>query len=110
VLPERRRQRAYISSILAKNEMLRDDRYNRKLFYRLKQGHYVFNPHLALKVEGEWVNVYDLLHIDKLTYIPTKKEHADKLEYFEGYLRTFRMQLAQRLQRLRERTASGAQD
>ena len=25
---------------------------------------YVFNPDLALKVEGEWINIYDLLVID----------------------------------------------
>jgi hypothetical protein len=70
VLPVRRKQRAYISSILSKNEMYRADRYNRKLFYRLRQGHYVFNPSLMLRVEGEWVNIYSLLKLDKLTYRP----------------------------------------
>jgi hypothetical protein len=38
------------------------------LFYRLRQGHYVFNPSLMLRVEGEWVNIYQLLPLDKLTY------------------------------------------
>lgn len=65
ILPERRKQRAYLSSILAKNEINKDDRYNRKLFYRVIRGTYVFNPGLALKVEGEWINIYDLLAIDK---------------------------------------------
>ena len=36
LVPARRKQRAYISSILAKNEVHRDDPYNRKLFRRLK--------------------------------------------------------------------------
>lgn len=70
VLSPQRKQRAYISSIFSKNEMYRDDRYNRKLFYRVRQGHYLFNPSLMLKVEGEWVNIYDLLDLDKLAYHP----------------------------------------
>ncbi len=71
VLPDRRKKQAYISSILSKNEMNRDDRYNRKLFKRIKVGHYVFNPALALKVEGEWVNIYDICQVDKLHYHDT---------------------------------------
>ncbi len=39
VLPERRKKRAYISSILSKNEVNRVGPYNRKLFRRLKQSH-----------------------------------------------------------------------
>lgn len=65
VLPERRKQRAYLSSILSKNEINKDDRYNRKLFYRVMRGTYVFNPGMALKVEEEWINIYDLLAIEK---------------------------------------------
>ena len=56
----------------SKNEMYRAERYNRKLFYRVRQGHYLFNPTLMLRVEGEWVNIYDLLHLDKLAYQPAK--------------------------------------
>lgn len=65
ILPERRKQRTYLSSILSKNEINKDDKYNRKLFYRVMRGIYVFNPCLAIKVEGEWSNIYDLLAIDK---------------------------------------------
>ncbi|MCW5619022.1 MAG: hypothetical protein KIS65_07420 [Nitrosomonas sp.] len=65
ILPERRKQRAYLSSILSKNEINKDDKYNRKLFYRVMRGIYVFNPGLVLKVESNWINIYDLLAIDK---------------------------------------------
>ena len=61
VVPQRRKQRAYLSSILSKNEVSRDDKYNRKLFYRIKRGHYIINPKLSIRVAGEWRNVYDLL-------------------------------------------------
>jgi hypothetical protein len=68
VLPERRKQRAYLSSVLAKNEIDKDDRHNRQLFLRIKRGAYLFNPNLALKIGEEWVNIYDLLLLDKLAH------------------------------------------
>ena len=74
VLPERRKKRAYLSSILSKNEFTRDGKDNRKLFFRIKHGHYLFNPDLALKVEDEWVSIYDLLSIDKLANQHKKQE------------------------------------
>ncbi len=75
ILPERRKKRAYLSSILAKNEFSKEDRYNRKLFYRVIRGYYIFNPNLAIKVEDEWVNIYDLLNIDRIAalYISGKE-------------------------------------
>jgi hypothetical protein len=68
LVPVRRKQRAYISSILAKNEVDRDDKYNRKLFRRLKHGHYIINPQLAVWVEGAWRNMYEVLSLDALGY------------------------------------------
>ena len=68
IVPARRKNRAYISSILSKNEVDRDDKYNRKLFRRIKHGHYIINPKLAVWVEGDWRNIYDLLSLDALGY------------------------------------------
>lgn len=68
VLPKHRKQRAYLSAVLAKNEMYRESAHNYKLFYRVRQGNYLFNPSLMLRVAGEWVNIYQLLPLDKLTY------------------------------------------
>ena len=66
VVPERRKKRTYISSILSKNEVSREDRYNRKLFLRLRHGQYLINPRLALRVEGEWRRIYSLLQPQRL--------------------------------------------
>jgi hypothetical protein len=74
VLPERRKKRAYISSILSKNEIRRDERYNRKLFVRVSHGHYLFNPDLAVKIGGEWLNIYDLVSIDRLECKPLEEK------------------------------------
>ena len=68
VVPERRKKRAYISNILSKNEVTRDDKYNRKLFRRIKHGQYIINPQLSLWVEDEWRSIYDLLSLDLLAY------------------------------------------
>jgi len=80
ILPARRKKRPYISSILAKNEVSRDDKYNRKLFLRVKHGHYIINPGLSLRVEGEWRNIYELLSFDMIAY-----RHVEEKTYWGDY-------------------------
>jgi hypothetical protein len=66
VLPDKRKRPTYISSILSGNEVARDDRYNRRLFLRIKRGHYIINPGLKLRAgnDGAWEAVYDMLNVD----------------------------------------------
>ncbi len=78
LVPARRKKRAYISSILSKNETSREDKYNRKLFYRIKRGHYIINPRLSVRVEGEWRNVYELLNLDTIGF-----EYVEGSPYFD---------------------------
>ncbi len=66
VMPEYRRKRPYISSILGKNEFYGNDKYNKKLFFRVQQGHYVPNPLMEVQVGEQWVNVYDLTELAHL--------------------------------------------
>jgi hypothetical protein len=80
IVPERRKKRAYISSILAKNEVNRDGPYNRKLFRRIKQGHYIINPKLAIWAEGNWRNIYDLLSLDAIGY---RRRDMSDFYYFD---------------------------
>lgn len=61
VLPERRKARSYISSILSKNECERDGHYNRKLFKRTMRGHYRLNPEMSIRVDGMWIPIYQLI-------------------------------------------------
>jgi len=63
VMPERRKRRSYLSSILAKNEMHRNDPYNRQLFLRVKLGHYILNPLIKIKVNDEWVSLIQVLNL-----------------------------------------------
>lgn len=66
VIPERRKKRSYLSNILSKNEVNRNDPYNRFLFVRVRLGRYILNPLLEVDVDGEWINVYDLIGISEL--------------------------------------------
>ncbi len=61
VIPERRKARPYLSSILSKNEMSRVGPGNRKLFRRIRHGQYLLNPTLALRVGEDWRPLYELL-------------------------------------------------
>ena len=66
VIPHRRKKRSYLSSILSKNEVNRDSPYNRSLFVRVRRGQYILNPLLEIDVNGEWINVYDLVGISEM--------------------------------------------
>ncbi|MFP4342831.1 MAG: UvrD-helicase domain-containing protein [Cyclobacteriaceae bacterium] len=59
IMPQYRRQRPYLSSILSKNEIDRDDRYNKHLFIRIRRGYYLPNPCMEISVGNQWVNIYD---------------------------------------------------
>jgi hypothetical protein len=104
VLAPHRKQRAYLSGIFSKNEMYRADKQNRKLFYRLRQGHYVFNPSLMILVENQWLNIYDLLKLDKLAY---QSDHKilwwdnHRQDYMDKLLADGRAFLHQELQKVR---------
>ena len=67
VVPEFRTKRAYISSVLARNEVDRDTSPNRRLFKRTRRGCYILNPLLRVRIEAQWVPIYDLLDTSMLT-------------------------------------------
>ena len=79
IMPDRRKKRPYISSILSKNEVDRDDKYNRHLFRRISQGNYIIDPELSVRLDNRWVNIYDLLLLDQLGH---KYRKAYKYDYF----------------------------
>ncbi|MDQ6992301.1 MAG: hypothetical protein Q9M31_02415, partial [Mariprofundus sp.] len=70
ILPPHRKKRQYISSMLSKNERCRDDRYNRKIFKRVKHGQYLINANVSIRIHDQWVNIYNLLPLDELVYFP----------------------------------------
>lgn len=53
VVAAERTKRAYISGVLARNEVARKYAYNRRLFKRLRTGVYQFSPALSVRRRGE---------------------------------------------------------
>lgn len=86
VIPPHRKQRTYLSAVLARNEIYRNDPYNRRLFVRVRWGYYVLNPIMEIEIEDKWINVYDLIHIDELE----KEEKNLKLKRFTESIRQWR--------------------
>ncbi len=93
LLPARRKKQTYISSILSKNEINREGPYNRKLFLRVKHGHYIINPGLSMRIEGEWYNIYDLLSFDMVAHHPVNQDeyysHFDLDSIFQKEIEQF---------------------
>lgn len=90
IVSEQRKKRQYISSILSKNEVDRNDKYNRRLFLRVKRGHYTLNPNLSIRIEGEWIKIYELLQLNMVHF--SKSSHSLHLsEHFEKNLKAFKM-------------------
>ncbi|MBC7452955.1 MAG: UvrD-helicase domain-containing protein [Massilia sp.] len=88
VAAPQRKKRAFISAVLARNEIDRDYAYNRRLFKRLSMGLYQFSPALALRqrgVDGDgWVSVFSVLnlYLIKETADPRYTTHIDSLLQF----------------------------
>lgn len=97
ILPPYRKKRTYINAVLARNEITREDMYNKKLFLRLERGYYVLNPQLEIQpssVEEYWLNVYDMLQTEKIDKEKNKEimkvrlsHHLDNLAEKEAHLK-----------------------
>lgn len=60
-VPAHQTKRAYISGVLARNEINRDYAYNRRIFRRTRLGVYILNPRMSLRIGDDWIPVYKLL-------------------------------------------------
>lgn len=65
---EERRKRVYFNAVLARAEVESDYRPARRLWLRMRNGHYLPNPALRLRVRGEggqeeWQPVYEVLNL-----------------------------------------------
>ncbi len=73
VIPAYRKKRAYISSLLSKNETISTNLYGKKLFKRVRTGWYIINPKLDLRRKEEWVNIYRHANIDLILDIAPER-------------------------------------
>ena len=90
VLKPERNTRQHLSSVLSRNEVDRDYAYNRRLFKRMVQGWYQFNPLLSIRrrsAEGEsWLPVYEALNLRLVKEFaqPNLWECIDRLSAMAG--------------------------
>ena len=75
MMPEYRKKRSYISSILAKNEVDGNSPYNNALFIRVDRGLYAINPELSVLVGETWENVYDLTGLLNTVKLTEREKH-----------------------------------
>ena len=66
VIPQKRRTRTYITSVLSRNEMFREDPASRRLFVRVSRGFYLPNPRIEVETGEEWGRIYDIINLDAL--------------------------------------------
>jgi hypothetical protein len=76
VIAEYRKKRQYISGLLSKNETNSTNPYSRKLFKRIRTGHYILNPECSVKQRDEWVNIYSYSGIEIICRISSGSENA----------------------------------
>ncbi|MFZ4635476.1 MAG: hypothetical protein ACOYNO_14830, partial [Saprospiraceae bacterium] len=104
ILPAFRKKRQYLNAILSKNEINRDDQYNKKLFLRIERGVYVLNPELEILVdEGRWMNVYDMMFSEKMTRERNEAIKKAELEAWRGKIQAERERARIKSQADRER-------
>jgi hypothetical protein len=65
IVPRHRKVRTYLSSVLAKNEVLRPRTWNRNILLRVRNGQYMPNPLLEIQDGEKWLNIYEYCNIDK---------------------------------------------
>ena len=62
--PEPRRKRTYINQVLARAEVHSSYQPARRLWVRVKNGHYFPNPQMQLRVDESWQPAYDRLALE----------------------------------------------
>jgi hypothetical protein len=81
VLRPERNKRQHLSNVLSRNEVDRDYAYNRRLFMRITQGWYQFNPALAIRrrdASGEqWIPIFEALNLRFVAEAAHPRQWAD---------------------------------
>jgi hypothetical protein len=76
IIPEYRKKRQYISAMLAKNETNSSNPYCRKLFKRIRRGHYVLNPAIQMRQKDGWQDIYRCAGVELICRIISDTEDA----------------------------------
>ncbi|MBL4941347.1 MAG: UvrD-helicase domain-containing protein [Colwellia sp.] len=94
VLPPMKKKQAYISRYLSSNEVDRDDTRNKKLFKRLRRGHYILNPQLKIRQGETWLPLHQVLKLDHWQYpypdyLVQPNEYQENLQEMKAYTENY---------------------
>jgi len=78
VIPEYRKKRTYLLSLLAKHEVDSKNPYNKKIFTRVDRGHYILNPGMQMLCNEKWIPVNDIFGSHNISEEELKKRSMDK--------------------------------
>jgi hypothetical protein len=98
VLTPMMKKQAYISRYLSSNEVDKETPRNRKLFKRIKRGHYVLNPALKIRLNDNWHDLLDILSFEGWDH-PLELQHPmrdfsvweSRKEYFDAQIQHFKL-------------------
>lgn len=82
IMPDYRKRKSYISSLLSKNEIDGKNPYNNALFIRIERGYYCINPELSVLVEGNWINVYEHTGLNRVKKLTLEEKQKRNFEYW----------------------------
>lgn len=72
----------YIREVLTTHRTHSDNPHSLNLFYRIMPDNYLINPNIALKIDGQWVDIYQLLSFDQLSMTHEKKLGVIDMDHF----------------------------
>ncbi len=78
VLPDYRKRKQYLLSLLSKHEEHSNNVYNKKLFKRVGRGHYRLNPELRIWVNEEWMTIEEMFNSYDFSLKEMKNYLTDK--------------------------------
>lgn len=97
VLPVMKKKQAYISRYLSANEVDKSALRNRKLFKRLKRGHYILNPALKIRLGDNWHDLHAILTFEGWDHqleaahpMSDESVRLSRKEYFDQQIARFK--------------------
>ena len=70
-----------------------DNPHSLNLFYRVTPDNYLINPNIALKIDDQWIAIYDLLSFDQLSMKHERKlGMIDVDRFYSGVLEDMKIQ------------------
>jgi len=88
VIPDYRRKRAYLSAVLARNEVHKDAPNNRRMFIRVQRGFYLPNPRMLIQQGDAWTPFYTYVRFDDIAADDRTGELTYMLQWLAEYEKT----------------------